>query len=85
VTEAVLVVVLKIVRASGITLRTPDLRETTPLNFQPRVSSQHLKHVKMDDSILSSPTVRKHKPGIEWRTPERSVIHAMKRSGKSYG
>ena len=39
----------------------------------------------MDKSILSSPAVREHKPGMEWKTPERSVIRAMKREGKSYG
>jgi len=39
----------------------------------------------MDKSILSSPAVREHKPDMEWKTPERSVIRAMKREGKSYG
>jgi hypothetical protein len=39
----------------------------------------------MDDSLLSSPAVREHKPGIEWKTPERSKIRGWRAEGKSYG
>ncbi|KAF4626473.1 hypothetical protein G7Y89_g11686 [Cudoniella acicularis] len=39
----------------------------------------------MDDSLLSSPTVREHQPGMEWKTPERSKIRGWRADGKSYG
>ena len=39
----------------------------------------------MDSSILSSPVLREHKPGDEWRAPERRAIRALRRSGKTYG
>ncbi|KAF4617006.1 hypothetical protein G7Y89_g15142 [Cudoniella acicularis] len=39
----------------------------------------------MDDSLLSSPTLRENKPGMEWKTPERSKIRGWRADGKSYG
>jgi transposase len=39
----------------------------------------------MDDSLLSSPAVREHKPGMEWKTPERSKIRGWRAERKSYG
>jgi hypothetical protein len=43
-----------------------------------------LKHVKMDKSLLLSPTMRKYKPGMEWKTPKRSKIRGWRANGKSY-
>ena len=39
----------------------------------------------MDNSLLSSPAVREHQFGMEWKTPERSKIRAWRADGKSYG
>ena len=38
----------------------------------------------MENSILSSPVLREHKPGDMWRTPVRSAVRSIKRDGKSY-
>ena len=39
----------------------------------------------MNKSLLSSPAVHEHKPGMEWKTPERSKIRGWRADGKSYG
>ena len=39
----------------------------------------------MDDSLLSSSSLREHKPGMEWKTLERSKIRGWRADGKSYG
>jgi hypothetical protein len=39
----------------------------------------------MENSILSSPAIREHKPGMEWKTPERAAIRNIRRQGKTYG
>ena len=38
----------------------------------------------MEDSILSSPVLREHRPGEMWPTPVRSTVRSMKRDGKGY-
>jgi transposase len=39
----------------------------------------------MAEFALSSPALREHKPGIEWKTPEQGAIRLIRRQGKSYG
>ena len=78
-----------LVRAFAKTLRTPTYatRVSRHNTTTRRCASLKIiaKHVKMEDSILSSLAVREHKPGEEWKTPERSRIRGMRKDGKSYG
>jgi hypothetical protein len=41
--------------------------------------------LKMEDSIILSPSVANHKPKEMWKTPVHSTVHSSRKQGKSCG
>lgn len=71
------------VRERAFASRTPRCKRDYSLIFQPYVSIYSPNTSKWT-ILSSSPAVREHQPGIEWKTPERSKIRAWRADGKSY-
>jgi len=76
------------IRARAFALRTPRCKRNYHAIFSQRdllIFKKHVNRVRMNDSLLSSPVLREHKLGMEWKTPERSKIRGWRADGKSYG